>query len=138
MSEIMNKNSGNAAVSECKTLSKPRGRPPGRPFAKGQSGNPRGCPVGTKERRKRIAEQLDKAFTRPDGSDELVLAILEGVRSADSTCLKLACSYRWGNPENFVQLYGEDGGPVQLNRPLTDAELTAIAAQALPAKTGQK
>ncbi len=101
-------------------------------WLKGMSPNPGGCPAGARERREHIARLLDKAFELPDGGDLLVDAIVDGVAERDSTCLKLACAYRLGSPEQFVQLYGEGGGPLRLGRPLTDEELEAIAAQALP------
>ena len=106
-------------------------------WLKGVSPNPGGLPHDVRERRKRIAELLDKAFALPDGSDLLVDAIVDGVAERDSTCLKLACSYRWGSPEQFVQLYGENGGPLSVRATdLTDDELAAIAAKALPKKAG--
>lgn len=122
----MGASSGNAA--------KKRGS--GRPFQKGESGNPLGLSSGTRERRRRVAQALDEAFTGPGGVDTLVEAIREGVEARDSTCLKLACSYRWGNPENFVNLADADGQPVRLRADqLTDDQLAAIISQALPTKT---
>ena len=48
--------------------------------------------------RRSVRNALDQAFTRPDGTDELVDALVAGVRSGDATSLKLACAYRYGKP----------------------------------------
>ncbi len=103
---------------------------PGRPFQKGQTGNPGGVGLDWRARRRAVAEALDKAFVTPDGRDTLVEIIHEGAALKDATCLKLASSYRWGTPEQKIELTGPDNGPVRIDaRTLTDDELAAIAAQ---------
>jgi hypothetical protein len=111
-------------------------KPRGRPFKPGQSGNPAGTPKGTREIRHRVSELLDAAFRREDGSDVLIDAIKAGVETGDSTCMKLACEYRYGKPVTMVELSGPDGEPLGNKIDLTklsndDVErLQQIAAKA--------
>lgn len=63
----------------------------------GQSGNPGGLTRVHRETRARVRAALDDAFQQK-GTDGLVDAIVAGVHVMDSTCLKLACAYRWGKP----------------------------------------
>jgi hypothetical protein len=84
---------------------------PGKPFQKGQSGNPGGMPKGTRETRNKIAAALDEAFTQ-DGRDLLVEAIVAGVQTGDSTSMKLAAEYRWGKPVSVLELSGPEGAPL--------------------------
>jgi len=67
-------------------------------FKKGESGNPGGRDRKKIERAMTVAEKLDIAFSRPDGTDEYVDILVQGCRDYDSTCLKLAANYRYGKP----------------------------------------
>lgn len=83
-------------------------------FQPGKSGNPGGFSKARRAARERIRTALDTAFTREDGSDMLVDAIVAGVRDADSTCIRLACEYRWGKPETDVNLHDGNGDPLSV------------------------
>lgn len=100
----------------------------GRPFQPGVSGNPSGLPKATREIRRKVSAALDEAFTK-DGRDLLVDAIVAGVQTGDSTCLKLASEYRWGKPATEVELTGPGGEPlapkVDYSR-LSNDELTQV------------
>lgn len=88
------------------------GKPRGRPWQKGQTGNAGGLSKHVRAVRASVREALDKAFTVGD-RDTLIEAIVEGVATKDSTCLKLACEYRWGKAPQ--PLTGENGqGPVNV------------------------
>lgn len=78
----------------------------GRPFEPGKSGNPDGLPAAVREIRMAVREALDKAFTGPGGSDELVTALVRGVSVGDGVCIKLACEYRWGKPVQQLEVSG--------------------------------
>jgi hypothetical protein len=84
----------------------------GRPFQKGQSGNPQGHSKARRETREKVRAALDAKFEQGDGSDLLVDALVHGVQTGDSTCIKLACEYRWGKPESDVTLHAGEGEPL--------------------------
>jgi len=66
-------------------LQKQRGHGPGRPFPKGQSGNPAGRPAGSRNAATRLAEAL------LDGEAEaLMKALVERALGGDPAMLKLA------------------------------------------------
>jgi hypothetical protein len=66
-------------------LQKQRGRGPGRPFQKGQSGNPAGRPMGARNAATQLAEAL------LDGEAEaLTRALIERALEGDPAMLKLA------------------------------------------------
>lgn len=66
-------------------LHKQRGRGPGRPFAKGQSGNPAGRPLGSRNAATQLAEAL------LDGEAEaLMRKLVERALEGDPAMLKLA------------------------------------------------
>lgn len=96
----------------------PESKPNAGRFKPGQSGNPGGLPKGTRETRHKVRDALDKAFVQ-DGRDLLVDAIVAGVQTGDSTCLKLASDYRWGRPVTQLELSGPDGEPLGTRLDLT-------------------
>jgi hypothetical protein len=66
-------------------LQKQRGRGPGRPFAKGQSGNPAGRPIGARNAATQLAEAL------LDGEAEaLMRKLVERALAGDGAALRLA------------------------------------------------
>ena len=68
-----------------KPLQKQRGRGPGRPFQKGQSGNPAGRPMGSRNAATQLAEAL------LDGEAEaLTRALIERALEGDPAMLRLA------------------------------------------------
>jgi hypothetical protein len=87
---------------------KPRGK--GKPFAKGQTGNPSGRPKLTPEEHDLIA--ACKAKT-PDA-----LAVIEGLMlesQSDKVRLSAALSIierAWGKPIQPTELFGKGGGPL--------------------------
>jgi hypothetical protein len=83
-------------------------------FKPGQSGNPSGHSKSRREMRAKVQAALDEAFAEPDGTDTLVKAIVFGVQTGDSTCLRLACEYRWGKPETDVNIHEGSGDPLNL------------------------
>ena len=82
--------------------------------------NPGGLTREQRQRRKSVSDALERAFTRADGTDELVDAIVAGVRERDSTCLKLACDYRWGKPVQRVEIAPEEMEDHELRRAVAD------------------
>lgn len=93
----------------------PRKKPPrGRPFQKGQSGNPGGRP-SKKEFRDFLAEVVDEknGTTRRDA---VRLALyLKAINSRDRDqhrAIELICAYDMGKPIQGVELTGKDGEPL--------------------------
>lgn len=84
--------------SQNKKPEKSEKKRPAHLWKKGQSGNPGGMTAKHVAIRRSVRNALDEAFTRPDGTDELVEALVAGVRAGDATSLKLACAYRYGKP----------------------------------------
>lgn len=78
-------------------------------FQKGRSGNPGGLTKHARAVRKSIAEQLEARCRAPGGGDKLVDALIAGIEDGDSTCIKLACEYRWGKPVERVEHSGTVG-----------------------------
>jgi hypothetical protein len=71
---------------------------------KGKSGNPGGLTKAFVAARRKASELLEAALCNKEtGVDELVDAIVDGVRARDATCIKLACEYRWGKPVQPVE-----------------------------------
>lgn len=109
-------------------------------FKPGISGNPGGYSKRMRELHGRLREALDAAFTREDGTDVLVDALVAGVRTGDSTCIKLSCEYRFGRAPQAIELTGADGEPVLVQarkqaerwmaKPETAAALLALAEAA--------
>lgn len=107
-------------------------------FKPGQSGNPGGLPKGTRELRKRVQDALDEVFVcKETGRDTLIDAIKAGVETGDSTCMKLACEYRYGKPVTMVELSGPDGEPlgskIDLSK-LSDDDVERLQQIAIKAK----
>ena len=91
---------------------KPENRKADGKFKPGVSGNPGGLRPGVREIRHKVADLLDAAFKRDDGSDLLIDAIKAGVETGDAQMTKLASEYRWGKPVTMVELSGPDGEPL--------------------------
>jgi hypothetical protein len=121
-------------------MSKPENSRKAGQFAPGKSGNPGGVPKGTRELRKRVQDALDEAFMQ-DGRDTLIDAIKVGVETGDSTCMKLACEYRYGKPVTMVELSGPDGEPlgskIDLSK-LSNEDVERLQQIASKAKGGDK
>lgn len=92
-------------------------------FKPGQSGNPGGLTKRHREVRKKVAQLLEDALV-VDNHDRLIEAIVDGVQARDSTCIKLACEYRWGKPMQPVEVDIENMDDQTLKR-----EVMAIAKQ---------
>lgn len=60
-----------------------RGRGPGRPFVKGESGNPAGRPPGSKNLTKLLMERLD------DRAEELIDALIERALQGDGAATRI-------------------------------------------------
>lgn len=82
--------------------------------------NPGGMTKEQRERRKSVAEALEKAFVGPDGQDMLIDAIVDGVMSGDGMCIKLACEYRYGKPVQRVEISPEKMEDDELKRAVVD------------------
>lgn len=100
---------------------------PGRPFAKGQSGNPGGRPKGLA---KAVRDRLDSAAesTGTTGAD-LLIAFWASVMAdkSEDTGLRLKASQflaerGWGKPAQFVPI--EDDDPLEMS----DREANEVAA----------
>lgn len=84
---------------------KPKGKPRGKPWQVGHSGNPGGFTKATRARRIAVAAALDEALTVKEivdgkeiSTDLLVEAIKLGVQEREPSLVRLACEYRWGKP----------------------------------------
>jgi hypothetical protein len=106
-------------------------RPVGKPFQPGKSGNPGGLTKEHREARKRVADALDAAFTRPDGTDGLVEAIVLGVADGDGTCIKLACEYRWGKPVQPVEIDPGKWGDDELRKAAAEVARDVLGVEAM-------
>lgn len=93
------------AENNAETPKKKRG--PGRPFQKGQSGNPGGRPAVAKEFRQRCRE-----FMENEGWEKL-FALARGGKE-QKFALELIAAYAYGRPKQGVEIVGEDGGPLQI------------------------
>lgn len=93
--------------------------PRGKPFAKGQSGNPTGRPRVAEEFRELCREASPKAFA-------YLLKQLDGAFGSDAA--KTILAYAWGKPTDKVEMTGKDGGPIQFANMqlLTDNELDSL------------
>lgn len=95
-----------------KTAEKQRGRP----FKKGQSGNPNGRPPKGYS----ITETFKEMFkSDPDIKRDLAEKILEKARKGDVTAQKLIWNYMDGMPKQGVEVTGADGGPIDANLTVT-------------------
>ncbi len=86
----------------------------------GPSPNPGGLTKAQREARRTLREALDQRFTRPDGTDILVDALVRGVEDGDSTCIKLSCEYRYGKPVQPVELEPAQLSDGELRRALVE------------------
>jgi hypothetical protein len=79
---------------------KQRGRGPGRPFERGQSGNPAGKAKGARARVTMLAEKLLE-----DDRDAIVKAVIEAAKGGDPTAMRLCIErlipVRKGRPVQF-------------------------------------
>jgi len=93
-----------------KTASKqPRGRGKGRPFPKGESGNPNGRP----KKGYSITEMMQEMLgSEPEIKAALGKSVLKKALSGDMTAMKLVWSYMDGMPVQGLELGGVDGGPI--------------------------
>jgi Family of unknown function (DUF5681) len=88
----------------------------GRPFAKGQSGNPKGKPKGARHQTTMLAEKLMQ-----DAAKDVVQAVLEAAKGGDMTAARLVL-------ERIAPVMM--GRPVHLDLPLvqTAADIAAAVA----------
>jgi len=104
-------------LAENSTAERKRGRGPGRPFQKGQSGNPGGRPREERE----VVEALRKKGL------ELVDALLKLAlrkKNPNVKAIEIAFERAYGKARTLVELSGRDGEPIafDLTR-LTDEQL---------------
>jgi hypothetical protein len=94
--------------------------PRGRPFVKGQSGNPGGRPKRAefeKKARKAVDEKVVDAWI-----DEVEKRGEDWMRASE-----LLAAYGYGKPPATVEVTGEDGGPIEHEVALTaDERLVAL------------
>ena len=108
----------------------------GRPFVKGQSGNPKGKPKGTISITQEIKKQLKK---RDPESRKTWLEIyvrrtlVEAIKDPNTQAAKLIWNYVDGLPRQPIT--GPDGGPIQIDvlseKIRNDPEASAIATRLL-------
>jgi hypothetical protein len=84
----------------------------GKPFAKGQSGNPGGRPAVAREFRKRCREFMEQ---EGGGWDELISLAKDRKAKEQRYALELIAAYAYGRPKQGVELSGPDGAPVALD-----------------------
>jgi hypothetical protein len=117
---------GTAVVSKSGVI----GRPRGRPFAKGQSGNPGGRPIKPKTIELRKLEADVRMFARDRGAEAIdkLVALMRGVVTVEidrkpvampvPPMTQLAAANAlldrgYGRPAQAVEMSGKDGGPIQ-------------------------
>ena len=83
-------------------------RPPGKPFKKGQSGNPGGRPKVAKAFR----EECQK-FMEDEGWEYLFSLARNGGRE-QKPAIELIASYAYGKPKQGLELSGEDGSELKI------------------------
>ena len=106
------------------------GRPRGRPFAKGQSGNPGGRPIKPKTIERRNLEHDVRMFARDWGFEAIdkLAALMRGVVKvqidgkpvemlvppmAQLAAANALLDRGYGRPAQAVEMSGKDGGPIQ-------------------------
>lgn len=122
-----------SAQSNTRTARKP---PPGRPFKKGQSGNPGGRPKGlyalldsivSEQDWKRIVE-VQKVIAMCDGEMCAQLGLEIPTTKEVTEAAKFLTERRFGKAAQSMELTGENGGPI-----LTRIERVIIDSQGEPA-----
>jgi len=90
--------------------------------------DPRGSEA--RELRRDVRMALSEALTTIDETgaiqDELINAIVRGVRANEPSIIKLAAAYRWGNPEPIPQ--EERAQPTRIEL-YSDAQLMAVISK---------
>ncbi|MBR0560060.1 DUF5681 domain-containing protein [Neokomagataea anthophila] len=89
---------------------KPRKMPVGRPFKKGQSGNPGGLP-------KNMREVIALARSHTTTAIEALAEIAGNKTAPESARVSAANSLldrAWGKPKDTVEIQGQDGAPLGL------------------------
>ncbi len=102
---------------------RPRGRGPGRPFRKGQSGNPSG-------RRADLGHVRELARTHTEDAIAALAGIMrdgDEPAAARARAAELLLDRGWGRPTQPIS--GEGGGPIETRslHELTDEQLLALA-----------
>jgi hypothetical protein len=107
-----------------------RGRPRGRPFAKGQSGDPGGRPIKPKTIEQRELEHDVRTFARDRGAEAIdkLVALMRGVvrveidgklvevlvpPMAQLAAANALLDRGYGRPHRSVEMTGKDGDPIE-------------------------
>jgi hypothetical protein len=107
-----------------------KGRPRGRPFAKGRSGNPGGRPIKPKTIEQRKLEADVRMLARDRGAEAIdkLVALMRGVVRVEIERKRVEMSVPpmtqlaaanalldrgYGRPAQAVEMSGKDGGPIQ-------------------------
>jgi hypothetical protein len=95
------------AAQNSKTTVKRKGKPRGKPFKKGTSGNPGGRP-------KVLAEF--KAHVQEKCAHKALRSLMKEIRLMGQHHVKaseVVLAYAWGKPTQGVELTGKDGKPIE-------------------------
>ena len=90
------------------------------PFVKGQSGNPGGRPKVNVEFQRRCRQVVDERVI------SMWAAEVESQGPEWVRCSELLAAYGYGKPSQSVALTGADGGPIEIDRRVTELSDAAL------------
>lgn len=86
-------------------------KPRGRPFQKGQSGNPRGRPAVARDFREKCRQWMEE---KGGGWDQLIDLASVGKPDERLRAIQLIAAYAYGKPAQRLEHTDGDGGPLNV------------------------